>query len=139
MYPVVITMYNSLSNNEFKSKPNLSFPAARMDSTTPVVPARTPTPQGIHHERVLSSSSAGSQTLAAPSNPDGPARSVPWMEGSKEYQPQQTPTQDPEFTEEWFDEELANRRCSCTGPSLWRICCSCTPFGCGPVCLCTFF
>lgn len=139
MYPFVITIYNALSNDEFKSKPGVSssLSAVRMDSTTPV-PERTSISQSFHHERALSSSSNGSQTLATQPNPERPARSVPWMEGSKEYQPQQAPTQDPEFTEEWLGEGLEGSRCSCGGHSFWHICCSCTPFGIGPVCCCTY-
>lgn len=136
MCPFVITMCNAFSNDGFKSKPGVySLSAARIDSTTPV-PDRTPTPQVIHHERALSSSSNGSQILATQPHPERPTRSVPWMKSSQEYQPQQAPTQEPEFTEKWFKEESRERSCSCRGPSFWSSFFSCTPCCMGPMGCC---
>ena len=142
MYLFVITTYNMLSNGEFKSKPYVhsSLSAARMDSTTPA-PEPTLTSQGTHHERALSSSSNGNQTLVKPPNPEPPARSMPWMDGSKEYQPQQRTTAEPDFTEELWREELSDfgRRSFWCTPMFWRSCCSCTAIGPGPVGCCTTF
>ena len=136
MYLFVITTYN-MPNGDFKSKPYVhsSLPAARMDSTSPA-PERTLISQGTHHERALSSSSNGNQTLVNPPNPEPPARSIPWMDGSEEYQPQQRSTEVPNFTEEFWREE--EQRCCYFGRrGFWRTCCSCSPFGFGPMGCCT--
>src|SRR5258706_8935061 len=122
----------TLSNDGFKSRSDVREAlSAQRRYTATVTPEQTPISRIIHDNPAPSSSSNERPTVATQPSP---ARNVPWMAGSKEYQPQQPPTIESRFKEEWLDENEQRLR----GCRFWHHFCVCCSYGIGPVpcCLC---
>jgi len=128
MYPLVIITCGIFSNDQFKSKPNMySVLSAAQADTATATPETTPIHQNVHHNPALRPSSS-EQTLV---NEPHPARNVPWMDSSKEYQPQRPPALEPRFQEGRLEEDKERSH----GRGFWHyFCAGCCP-GCSGQCL----